>query len=146
MYMARENKVILLYLPSKASDEIQPLDVGAFSSLKDRFRQENRRYAGYLATALIYKIRMIESYWKASQVALLYFLLASVLPLMTLLCYLVADPKDTRPVSSDPDLQNCCCSNIHSCSSPEACVIYKTMRCRGSFTIVPSGIRGWRGI
>lgn len=40
-----------------------------FSSLKIKFRQENRRYAGYSATAPIYKIRMMESYWKASQMA-----------------------------------------------------------------------------
>jgi hypothetical protein len=69
MFKAFSNKFILLYLPAHASEEMQPLDVGVFSSLKQAYQTELREYAIYEATAPIYKQRMVAAYWRAHEKA-----------------------------------------------------------------------------
>jgi hypothetical protein len=67
--LALENHVQPFYLPSNSSHELQPLDVGCFSSLKDEYGHQIEDIGIFDITAAGSRRRFVEAYKEASKQA-----------------------------------------------------------------------------
>jgi hypothetical protein len=67
MWLCKQHKVHLLYLPPHASHLLQPLDLAPFSVLKSRYRNEIRELSALDDAAPIKKERFVVSYNKARE-------------------------------------------------------------------------------
>jgi hypothetical protein len=70
MWLCKQHKVHLLYLPPHASHLLQPLDLAPFSVVKSRYRGEIRALSALDDAAPIKKERFVISYNKAREAGL----------------------------------------------------------------------------